>query len=655
MAAGLRIGFIEPHLLRYGGIRRVVEFSNRLVARGHSVTFYLPPGEPRRCTWMPCRADVRSMPEGFTDELDVVIFNHEPQWYLPFLFERAGSRVFYALHDGASYDKEGSWEAARTNVDLRLANSGWTADRIAAATGERPHVVLGGVNDDHFRPVDVPKRYPVLCVGDSRQWKGTDTIRAAATRLGLPVETYASKNLPQGRMAAEYCSAEVFVVGSRVEGFGQPGLEALACGVPLVTTDNGGCREYAVHGETALVVPADDPDAMADAIAALRADRDLAARLRANGLQLVAEQFDWERATDRLERHLLHLTSGPCREPPPLAQALTRGGETAAPRLSVVIPAWDQLVYTMRCVESLRQHTDVPFELVIVDNGSRWEAAAYAEASADIALLNDHNRGFAVAMNQGLAAVRGEHVAFLNNDTQLPARWASRLLETAARRPAAGIVVPAVTEARNPRTVRQTPGTDVETLAPFEAPPAAVLYLMPTALIRELGGWGEEFLVAAGEDVDLAFKVWVNELDIAYDSRVLVQHVGKGTAAVKLPNWRQIWDGNRQLMLAKWSDPGLVVPRVSSCPSERHARNLLTARSVAQWMDRYFTLRGKAHPGRQTAQRASGVASALLARPRARQALLAAWRFTNPLLPDTTRTWASARLGRVVRRHAMRD
>ena len=40
--AGLRLGFIEPHLLRFGGIRRMVEFSNRLVARGHDVTIYLP-------------------------------------------------------------------------------------------------------------------------------------------------------------------------------------------------------------------------------------------------------------------------------------------------------------------------------------------------------------------------------------------------------------------------------------------------------------------------------------------------------------------------------------------------------------------------------------------------------------------------------------
>ena len=53
---GLRLGFVEPHLQRFGGIRRMVEFANRLVARGHDVTFYLPDDVELRCTWMRCDA-----------------------------------------------------------------------------------------------------------------------------------------------------------------------------------------------------------------------------------------------------------------------------------------------------------------------------------------------------------------------------------------------------------------------------------------------------------------------------------------------------------------------------------------------------------------------------------------------------------------------
>ena len=89
----------------------MVEFANRLVARGHRVTFYLPEGAEMSCTWMRCDAQVKPIKAGFGDELDVVLFNHEPQWHLLDRFERARRRVFYALHDGQLYNKEGSWES----------------------------------------------------------------------------------------------------------------------------------------------------------------------------------------------------------------------------------------------------------------------------------------------------------------------------------------------------------------------------------------------------------------------------------------------------------------------------------------------------------------------------------------------------------------
>ena len=58
-----------------------------------------------------------------------------------------------------------------------------------------------------------------------------------------------------------YQAADVFVLPTLQENFGLVLTEALACGTPLVTTDNGGCRDYAIDQETALVVPARDPDA----------------------------------------------------------------------------------------------------------------------------------------------------------------------------------------------------------------------------------------------------------------------------------------------------------------------------------------------------------------------------------------------------------
>ena len=204
-------------------------------------------------------------------------------------------------------------------------------------------------------------------------------------------------------------------------------------------------------------------------------------------------------------------------------------------------------------------------------------------------ILNEQNLGFARGMNQGLAVARGEYVAFCNNDTVLPERWASTLLETIRCHERAGIVVPALTAARGPVNVRTEPGDKVEALPPFSAPPGAVVYVMNTDLVRQLGAWDEGYEIASGEDVDLAFTVWVNDLDILYDQRVLVDHVGKGSAD---PPRRLARSSGR----ATGSGSSTSGQATAQCPvstraiSERFARNRATARAAAGWMERYFAL-----------------------------------------------------------------
>lgn len=261
------------------------------------------------------------------------------------------------------------------------------------------------------------------------------------------------------------------------------------------------------------------------------------------------------------------------------------------PLLTVVVLAWDQLHHTEPCVRSIRANTDVPYELVIVDNGSAPLAARFAVESADHAVCNERNLGFAAGMNQGLDVARGEYVAFVNNDTVLPSRWASSLLEVFRDRPEAGIVVPAVTTALNNANVRNTPGSQVKVLPAFGIPPSAVLYVLRRDVAVRIGGWGEEFPIASAEDMDLCFKVWVNNLEVVFDSRVLVDHVGKGTAGEKLSDWEALWAANRRILIEKWLDDDVHVPRLDSCTPEEYSRNLRIARSVAMWMDRYFAAR----------------------------------------------------------------
>jgi hypothetical protein len=83
----------------------------------------------------------------------------------------------------------------------------------------------------------------------------------------------------------------------------------------------------------------------------------------------------------------------------------------------------------------------------------------------------------------------------------------------------------------------------------------------------------------------------VNDLDIVFDERVLVDHVGHATAS-KLDDSQQLWALNRRRFLEKWMGPN-DPPRLESCAIERFERNRATARAVAGWMEKYFTIRDR--------------------------------------------------------------
>jgi len=94
-------------------------------------------------------------------------------------------------------------------------------------------------------------------------------------------------------LSAAYASADVFCLPSRTETFGQVVLEAAASALPVIVTDRGGAHESVVDGQTGLVVPADDPRALAAAISALARDPQLRRRLGAQAREHAGRRSGW--------------------------------------------------------------------------------------------------------------------------------------------------------------------------------------------------------------------------------------------------------------------------------------------------------------------------------------------------------------------------
>jgi glycosyltransferase involved in cell wall biosynthesis len=105
-------------------------------------------------------------------------------------------------------------------------------------------------------------------------------------------------------LPAVYNLAEVFCLPSLYEGFGIPPLEAMACGVPVITADNSSLPE--VVGDAGILVDAYDQDALVDALDQLLTDPATRAELTSRGLSRAA-QFTWAKAAQQLLATYNHL------------------------------------------------------------------------------------------------------------------------------------------------------------------------------------------------------------------------------------------------------------------------------------------------------------------------------------------------------------
>jgi GT2 family glycosyltransferase len=90
--------------------------------------------------------------------------------------------------------------------------------------------------------------------------------------------------------------------------------------------------------------------------------------------------------------------------------------------VSIVLVTWNSGQYLRRCLDGIRQQTHRDVELIVVDNASTDESAGVAT------IRNHDNRGFAAAVNQGIAAARGEFVQLVNPDCFLEPDYIERLL-----------------------------------------------------------------------------------------------------------------------------------------------------------------------------------------------------------------------------------
>lgn len=119
-------------------------------------------------------------------------------------------------------------------------------------------------------------------------------------RLNIGHRIHFHSGLTTEEVAELYASATCAVVPSIYEGFGLPAGEAMACGVPIISTDGGALPE--VVGDAGITVPTRDSDAIASAIRVVLDDETLRNKFAERGRKRILDKFSWAVAAEEMEK-----------------------------------------------------------------------------------------------------------------------------------------------------------------------------------------------------------------------------------------------------------------------------------------------------------------------------------------------------------------
>jgi glycosyltransferase involved in cell wall biosynthesis len=231
------------------------------------------------------------------------------------LREALGTMEFYPV---------GMQAAVARRLDCVFTSSSVSARALERDFGVSPRklrMVANGVDTELFRPDPALPRDPheLLCVGRAGDPnKGVRTLiealakvpaparltlvdddhkdnpaRGWAERAGVADRVTIAGRVPIETLVSLYRRAALVVVPSRYEGFGLPAAEAMACGTPVVACAAGALPEVVRTGGGGMLVPGDDPEALAGGIRTLLSDPALRAELGEKGRRGIDAAYAW--------------------------------------------------------------------------------------------------------------------------------------------------------------------------------------------------------------------------------------------------------------------------------------------------------------------------------------------------------------------------
>lgn len=257
-----------------------------------------------------------------------------------------------------------------------------------------------------------------------------------------------------------------------------------------------------------------------------------------------------------------------------LAKIAAKRPVASSPDVSIIIPAYNQISYTLACIESVfASNPRASFEILVGDDQSSDGTQAAAEVPMDHVrwVRHETNQGFVGNCNLTAEQARGRIVLMLNNDTLVLPDWLDTLVQALDADPKVGLVGSKLIypdgrlqEAGgifwqdgsawnlgrfdHPRRPEFSYARDVDYIS-------GASIALPRALWDKLGGFDDIFRPAYAEDADLAFRVRAEGLRTIFQPRSMLIHfegvssgtdLASGAKAYQVKNLEQLRD--------RWSD-----------------------------------------------------------------------------------------------------
>lgn len=502
----------------------------------------------------------------------------------PFWYDVAAvvpnSRVIYDCmdhHEGFGNTAEAVLELERAlmrNADLTITTSGWL-DEVVAQHAPHRALIRNAGEFAHFaqRPDTIyaePQGRKVIgYYGAIAEWFDLDLVEALAQRFSdccillIGADTVNAKGklahlpnvvmtgempyaqLPAYLHAFDVCLLPFKVIPLTLATNPVKVYEYLSAGKPVVSVDLPEMRQF-----DGLVRVGQDTEGFLSAVGKVLQDND--------GPDAIAQRQHF--AQEQTWNHR--------------ARALISEAESAArdPMVSVIVVTYNNIEFTRACLSSLELHTQhAPLEIIVVDNASSDGSPAFLKewvngASNRKLILNDDNRGFAAANNQGLAVASGDYLVLLNNDTYVTPGWVRTMFKHLQRDPGIGLIGPVTNNIGNQAKIQTSYSNMEEMLLEtgrytrshigqlFPLQTAAFFCVMlPRSVYQQVGDLDEVFGRGFFEDDDYCRRIEQLGLRIVCAEDVFIHHhLSASFNKVRSSDRQALFEQNKATYEAKW-------------------------------------------------------------------------------------------------------